>query len=162
MALKLAIHRARRFTFGGIASELYLSASEAHTALRRLYSAKLLNSPEATSLAVQRSSLLEFVIHGVRYSFPATLGAVTRGMATSFAGPSLRTLINSSEETTLVWPFENGQSRGTCLYPLYRSVPLAAEKDPQLYDVLTLVDAIRAGAAREREIASSLLTRSLA
>jgi hypothetical protein len=39
------------------------------------------------------------------------------------------------------------------LEPLYRSVPNAARADKQLYELLALVDAIRSGRARERELA---------
>jgi hypothetical protein len=37
--------------------------------------------------------------------------------------------------------------------PLYKNVPEAARRDPKLYELLALVDAIRDGRAREREIA---------
>ena len=38
------------------------------------------------------------------------------------------------------------------LEPLYKSVPRAARADAQLYEWLALVDAVRAGRAREREL----------
>ncbi|MEG7523780.1 MAG: hypothetical protein M3H12_11860 [Chromatiales bacterium] len=37
--------------------------------------------------------------------------------------------------------------------PLYKSAPGAAKRDPALYELLVLVDAIRGGRARERELA---------
>ena len=43
--------------------------------------------------------------------------------------------------------------RGEGLEPLYKSVPRAARADAQLYEWLALVDAVRAGRARERELA---------
>jgi hypothetical protein len=47
------------------------------------------------------------------------------------------------------------------LAPLYRSAPEAALRDPQLYELLVLVDAMRAGRARERKLASDELGRRL-
>jgi hypothetical protein len=51
--------------------------------------------------------------------------------------------------------------RGYEFSPLYRSVPKAALKDQAIYELLTLVDAIRDGRARERELAIKLLSERL-
>lgn len=55
-----------------------------------------------------------------------------------------------------VWPYGEGNERGLALKPLYSSVPesIAKHSDPLFYDLLTLIDAIRSGPARERQIAS--------
>ena len=45
------------------------------------------------------------------------------------------------------------------LCPLYPSVPLACLRDARLYQMLSLIDALRAGAARERELAMSHLAK---
>ena len=37
--------------------------------------------------------------------------------------------------------------------PLHRCVPGAAMRDAKLYDLLALIDAVRVGQARERELA---------
>ncbi|MGC1646779.1 MAG: hypothetical protein WA741_13190 [Candidatus Sulfotelmatobacter sp.] len=57
-----------------------------------------------------------------------------------------------------VWPNPAGLVRGIAFSPLYKNVPQAALRDPQLYELLALVDAIREGRAREREIAIRELT----
>ena len=44
---------------------------------------------------------------------------------------------------------------------LYKLVPGAARSDPRLSELLVLVDAIRAGRAREREIAVNELKQRL-
>jgi hypothetical protein len=41
--------------------------------------------------------------------------------------------------------------RGVEFSPLYKSVPRAARRDPRLYELLSLVDAIRGGAPETRE-----------
>ncbi len=43
--------------------------------------------------------------------------------------------------------------RGCNYAPLHKNVPKAALADPQLYELLVLVDALRDGNAREREVA---------
>jgi hypothetical protein len=82
-------------------------------------------------------------------------------MPTGASAPALRENF-SPDGTDFVWPFTGGTVRGIALYPLYPSVPVAAQADTKLYDVLTLVDAIRAGAARERELAAIKLRQCLA
>jgi hypothetical protein len=48
------------------------------------------------------------------------------------------------------------------LPPLYPTVPQASRNDPRLHDALALVDALRAGAAREREMARELFKEMIA
>ncbi len=51
--------------------------------------------------------------------------------------------------------------RGYAFAPLYRTVPEAALRDPALYELLALVDAIRDGRARERNLAQKALEKRL-
>jgi len=60
-----------------------------------------------------------------------------------------------------VWPDPDGEARGSSFTPLYKSVPGAARADPALYELLVLVDAIRGGRARERDIAIRELQQRL-
>lgn len=102
-------------------------------------------------------ALLEFLIHGVRYVFPAERGARARGMLT---GPSVAPLaehLAANEEAPLVWPYARGKSRGESLMPLYDTVPKAAATDPALYALLSVVDGLRVGGARVREVAAHVL-----
>ena len=46
--------------------------------------------------------------------------------------------------------------------PLYVSAPKAAHRDPALYELLVIVDAIRGGNARERNIGVKELQHRLA
>jgi hypothetical protein len=57
-----------------------------------------------------------------------------------------------------VWPDAEGSVRGIEFSPLYKNVPQAALRDTKLYELLALVDAIREGRAREREVAIRELT----
>ena len=43
--------------------------------------------------------------------------------------------------------------RGVTFEPLHKSAPAAARKDPALYELLALIDAVRDGRVRERKLA---------
>jgi len=112
-------------------------------------------------LHVAKAALKQFLLHGAKYAFPATFGAPTRGVPTASA-PPLRDQINQPDELPPVWPSADGDRRGISFYPLYPSVPQAACKDPMLYETLALFDALRGGAARERNLAAKLLEQRFA
>jgi len=50
-----------------------------------------------------------------------------------------------------VWPWPDGDTRGIALEPLDKTAPIAALRDPVLYEFLVLVDAIRDGRARAQD-----------
>lgn len=156
VALKIAVNDERILTFAELGHELSISTSEVHAASQRAEMSRLLTR-EFGQLRAARSSLQEFILHGVKYSFPALMGSITRGMATGIAAPSLRELFAQSDELISVWPDSEGGERGLSLQPLYPSVPAAARADSRLYEALVMVDALRVGSAREREIAASKL-----
>jgi hypothetical protein len=101
------------------------------------------------------------LVHGVKYAFPAKRGEVTRGVPTSFAAEPLKSEVSFSNELIPVWPWRDGEARGAELEPLYKSVPGAAIRDQKLYELLALVDAIRDGRARERNLAERDLVHRL-
>jgi hypothetical protein len=105
-----------------------------------------------------RANLKEFLIHGVKYAFPVHRGGIVRGSPTAHAAPPLKQQIAESFDPPPVWPDASGSARGVEFSPLYKNVPAAARRDPKLYELLALVDAIRDGRAREREIAIRELT----
>ena len=140
-----------------IASELCLSPSQINSAFKRLVSAGLItpyhppNKPQPITQACE-----EFFLHGLKYVFPAKLGELVRGIPTSYAAPCLSDQIVAGSDPIPVWPYGEGNERGLALKPLYSSVPesVAKHPDPLFYDLLALIDAIRSGRVRERQIAS--------
>jgi DNA-binding Lrp family transcriptional regulator len=149
VALKLCLESARR-SYAELGQELGMSASEVHAAVRRLGEARLV---DPKTREIRREALRNFLVHGVPYAFPASPKEVTRGMPTAWAAPVLSGKISASEHIPPVWPDPNGQVQGAAVQPLYSSVPGAARRDPALYDLLALVDALRIGRARERGLA---------
>ena len=138
-----------------------MSASETHASVQRAVQSHLLHGPELQHRP-NLAALEEFLVHGLRYAFPAVHGAVTRGMATSYAAQPLRTLIPPGNDPIPVWPSVDGKQRGMAFLPLYKTAPLAAKRDPAFYEYLILADALRDGNARERKIAEGELHRRLA
>ena len=161
VAIKIAILGQGKKTFSSLANDLVMSASEVHASTKRCEQAGIVTTSHGGGLSVLKPALKEFLSHGARYAFPAMLGPITRGMQTASAGPTLSKLLVASPEGPPVWPFAQGGARGPSVSPLYRRVPEAAAKDPELYDLLTLIDAIRLGGARDRELANNELKTRL-
>ncbi|MGC2029113.1 MAG: hypothetical protein WA642_03770 [Steroidobacteraceae bacterium] len=148
-------------TYTSLSDALGVSSSEVHASIGRARSARLLNVENDQPLVV-RAALKEFLLHGAKYAFPATLGPPARGIPTAYAAPPLVTLVSQPGELPPVWPDVGGNQRGVTFYPLYPTAPYAARKDGVLYEFLALFDALRGGAARERQLAARILTERVA
>ena len=148
--LKLVASREIEWSYPSLAHDLYMSVSEVHAGIKRAGAARLMDLQRRVPL---KKALEEFLIHGVKYAFPPTRGGLVRGMPTGYAAPPLVDLIVQPNEPPPVWPYPEGRVRGHEFSPLYKSVPIAAAKDKDLYEFLTLVDAIREGRAREKKLA---------
>lgn len=161
----LALHPDERRTYIGVAKRTGLSRAECHNATIRARKAGLIRRGEdeiggRPILKARTKPLLEFLIHGIRYVFVPDRGPLTRGMPTAHAAPPLNQLIVDNE-TPPVWPDPQGTVRGESFQPLYPNVIVAARQDPRMYEALALIDALRAGRARERDLAATLLTTAL-
>ncbi len=106
---------------------------------------------------VNTKLLFNFIIHGVPFVFHTRYGELTRGIATSFAAPVLEGSLFSSGEHVPVWPNARGKTMGLTVEPLFKTAVLAARRDPEMYALLALVDAIRLGQPRERNLAIEAL-----
>ena len=147
-----------------IAFELCLSPSQINSAFKRLVAAGLItpyHPPSKPQPIIKACE--EFFIHGLKYVFPAKLGEMVRGVRTSYAAPSFKGEISLGSDAIPVWPYGEGEERGAALKPLYSSVPESVSKhpDPLFYDLLTLLDAIRSGRAREKQIGIKRLSEIL-
>ena len=150
--LKLVVKDEEPWTFNELAIELGMSPSEVHGAANRTVAARLAIKDEKRVRPNIRN-LLEYLIHGIQYSFIPDRGGMSRGVPTAYAAAPLVDRFDSDSEPPPVWPDPYGKIRGESFLPLYKSVPVAAEKDSKLYELLALVDAIRGGKVREREMA---------
>ena len=139
-----------------LAGTLALSQSEISKSMARSRYAGLLYGKDNQ---VMRQGLMDFIQYGIRYAFPQQPGPIVRGIPTAHSAAPLADHIQSDEP--YVWPSAHGQVRGHGIAPLYPKVVEAVSKDPLLYEVLALIDALRVGRARERNIAVAELKKRL-
>jgi hypothetical protein len=156
--LKIVALDEKEWSYPTLAGELFMSVSETHGGIKRAVAARLAEpgagKRKTGAIAIRKTALEEFLIHGVKYAFPPDRGEITRGMPTGYAAPFFVKRIASSNDPSPVWPTPEGAFKGYAFSPLYKSVPKSAGADIRLYELLALLDAIRDGRARERDIAA--------
>jgi hypothetical protein len=140
-----------------VATSLNLSPSEVSESLNRSVIAQLIDESKKI---VFKKSLLEFLLHGIKYVFPAQPNGVLKGMPTAHSAPPLSSMIVPSSES-YVWPDVEGQSNGQAVEPLYEGAVSAAKNDVKLYELLSLVDAVRVGKVREQNLAAVELKKRI-
>ncbi len=158
--LKLVSLNKAAWTFNELAIALGMSASEVHAAAKRVIIARLASKHES-EIRPDIRNLQEFLLHGIQYVFVPERGALNRGIPTAYAAEPLIHFFAENQDLPPVWPDPEGVVRGESFSPLYKSVPKAIKQDAQLYMLLALVDAIRGGRARERELAKKELIKRL-
>ena len=99
------------------------------------------------------------------------IGVATAELHGSGPPPTARVATEPSDSPTTardqataeyVWPSAAGSVRGQALGPLYPHAPGLAKTNPDLYRVLSLVDLIRIGGARESAAAIDAIALQLA
>lgn len=159
--LKVAAHPPQRWTYAALGESLAMSASETHASVKRAVACGLAVAPSRGEWSPVRPNLLEFVLHGARYIWPATAGPVKRGVPTAFGSEPLASQLVVAPGEAPVWAHPEGKAKGPTLSPLYRTAPQAALADPALHRLLALLDALRTGRARERALAAKLMETEL-
>ena len=160
LLLKLAIHEEDRVPSKNLTESLFISPSEVSKSLKRSAESGLLHVANGEK-RVNRSALLEFLSHGLRYVFPPAKGSLARGVPTAIAAEPLKSRFLGDSDPPEVWPYAEGTARGISIKPLYKGAPKAALRDPKFYAVLALCDAIRGGRTRERNLAIELLGKEI-
>jgi hypothetical protein len=153
VALRLLLVPEERYE--PLAEALATSTSAVHRSVARLQLAGLCKSGSRT---IARPALREFLLHGVRYAFPAVHGPDRMGVATAWAHPTVAALFTDGiVMRPLVWGSDTGTERGETLVPLFSGVTTVAQRDPRMHELLAYVDAIRAGGTRERRLVGDAL-----
>jgi hypothetical protein len=160
LVLKLLSIGERPWTYAQLAAELDFSTSQLYAAVQRALSSQLA-ARIGERIVPNTRNLREFLVHGLKYVFVPERGEMTRGLPTGYSAPSMQGFFSADEEPPPVWPHPKGNVRGMAFSPLYKIAPSAAKKDSKLYELLALVDAIRGGRARERDIAIKQLDKRL-
>ncbi|HEY0928532.1 MAG TPA: hypothetical protein VGE27_01330 [Gemmatimonas sp.] len=141
-----------------LANALATSTSAVHRAVARLQQAGLCGMGTRT---VNKEALREFLVHGVRYTFPPVHGPERTGLPTAGAHPALAESLGEQAGPRLVWPSEGGTARGESLTPLFTGMTRVAQRDSRMHELLATVDLLRVGSDEQREAAGALLVRQI-
>ena len=139
-----------------LAAATLLSVGECHAAIRRLVAARLMNPSQRR---VVPELLSRFLVVGVPHAFPALIGPSAVGVATAFSAAAFRASVAPPE--AYVWPDGNGHAEGLALTPLFAAAVRLPLRNVALYEVLALIDALRVGDTRERQLAEAFLRERL-
>lgn len=163
VALKLVTLYGRRFTYSELADWMMLSRYEVHAAAQRLVLAGLATDDDGLIRSCD-PAIGEFVLHGMRYTFPPVYTGDTHGVPTSYLALSMMGEVSipdvslNTHHQVVVWPedapqlvpqglshdsFPPRRCRGQGMLPLYPTLPFAVQGDYNLYPMVALVDALR-------------------
>ena len=162
--LKLLADPEKAWSQRKLAHALQISLSEINAGIKRLITAGLLRvSADEVNFVPVLGAAEEFLVHSVKYIFPVQLGAVTRGIPTSTGAPLFKDKIALGNDLVPVWPDARGEHKGVALEAIHPAVTKALQIEPDelFYELLVLVDAIRQGRPRERNLAIQLLKERL-
>lgn len=139
-----------------------ISKTQVSGALRRCVSVGLARADRHSGrLHPNTRALHAFIVHGLKFVFPAARGPLVRGIPTTYAAPVLVGKLLSAGAHIDVWEDAHGSELGQRVEPLHHAVPHAVRRDSALYAMLALVDAIRLGRERESALAADLLGQML-
>jgi DNA-binding transcriptional MocR family regulator len=148
-----------RITLRDLAQELHVDHTLVHRALRRAEQAGLYRG---SSRQVNRANFEELITHAARFIAPAALGELTRGVPAAWAAePISKRIHQAGTEPPPVWPDADGQVRGQALKPLHAAAVPASRDSPALGELLSVIDSLRAGDARVRQVAAQELHDAL-
>ncbi len=155
--LKILTYDKHHWTQTELSKALLISVSEISGALERNRIAGLINQSKRK---VNTLALKDFLVSGLKYVFPAQIGAPARGIVTACSASPIKEQLFAGIDN-YVWPYYKGTKRGLSVIPLYESIPKFIENDPDLYEYLVIVDTLRTGKAREIEIAIKELDKKI-
>lgn len=147
----LAVLDEPKWTYRDLAARLRVTHPLVQRALQRAGEADLYSR---STRSVHRANFEEFVLHGLRFLAPAKLGPVVAGVPAAWAAPPIARLIHETSDLPPVWPAAHGHVRGHELPPLHDSAIEAVETFPELGELLAIIDSMRAGDVRVRQVAS--------
>lgn len=155
IAIKILLEKKSDWRQVDISQELGLSQSEVAKSLKRLNFAGI-----ELGRRINKTALLDLILHGIKYIYPTKPGALGFGLPTSISAPAHKnSVVNDSE--VFIWPFPNGEIRGQIIDPFYKNIAKAALKDRDFYDIMSAIDILRIGKARERSYAQKFIEKRI-
>ena len=152
--VKVFITQEKPWLIKDLATSLYISQSEVSESLHRSMYAGLIDEHKQR---IYTQGFYEFIIYGLRYVFPQKPGHMARGIPTAHSHPALESKFVS--KTKYVWPHPDGEDVGFAIEPFYLKQSKAILEDEQLYFIMSLIEMIRVGKAREVNYARTQLMK---
>jgi len=140
-----------------IAKKIGLSQSETSESISRSSIAGLIDKDNKILL---KNALVDFIMYGLKYVFPVAPAGIKRGIPTAHSASPLNKIILSNNDV-FVWPYSKGEKRGQSIEPLYPNIPYVALENKKLYELLSLIDAVRIGKVREHNLAINEIKKRL-
>ncbi len=131
-----------------LSAKLYISTSAVSESLIRSHIAGLIDESKKK---IRANNLMEFIEYGLPYVFPVIPGQIVTGVPTAYSSPFYKDHFLGSVD--YVWKDEQGSMRGLSIEPLHKGVPKAVLDDQILYQLLSGIDILRVGRAREKKMA---------
>lgn len=160
VVIKLAAHGGEAASVRRLEDELGLSKSAVASSLQRLARLGLVKVEGRSMRRVNKLLLRDCLEHAARWIAPAEIGDFELGLPTAHAAGALAEKLRGDGDP-LVMPLPHGPMRGRVVTPLHPLAPAAAARDPKLYRLLAVVDALRIGRARDRRVAAEELRACL-
>lgn len=160
VALKLAAHEGEAPSVRRLEGELGLSKSAVANSLHRLARLGLVRAEGVAPRCVNKLLLRDCLEHAARWISPAEVGEFVLGLPTAHSAGALADKLRGDDDP-VVMPLPQGPVRGRAVTPLHPLAPAAAARDPKLYKLLAVVDALRMGRARDRKLAAEELRACL-
>jgi hypothetical protein len=157
--LKLAASDDASASVRDLAGDLGISKSAVALSLKHLDDLELTKG-EPPNRCVNKLAARDLLENAARWIAPAKVGDWELGLPTAHSEPHLAARFRGDADP-VVLPLPHGPLRGRAIPPLHPQAPAAAARDPRLHRLLAIVDALRIGRARDREIAASELRQCL-
>ena len=169
--LLLRLRPEQSWTYEALSKTIGLSTSQCHHAHKRLRESGLVTADASGPWQVPIFNCLEFILHGLKYAFPAKIGASSRGipMAQSASFVKEHFVNEDSMGSAYVWRDPEGLEKGNSLEPIHGcqlrfapgKTPDSSKEDSLMYEVLVCIDLLRVGRARERNWAVEALKKRI-
>jgi hypothetical protein len=147
--------RRSEWTYAGLAESLGLSVGEVHNSVERCFRSGIL----LPSRELSRKLLVDLLAVAAPRIFYAVRGGVALGLPTSTSAEPLVKYWSGKQGLPVVWECVEDSVRGETLVPLCPQVPRACRLDPVVYELMALVDVVRAGTPDDRRRASDMLEK---
>lgn len=157
IALKIVSFNSETWRIIDVAYNINISPSEVYGSINRLHKVEIMHMRKH----IVKRNLIEFLIHGVKYCFPAIPGIRSRGILTAHSSEFFKKIISDKKKDNYVWPFEKGNANGISIVPLHKNIPEFIQKDRFMYEHLSYIDAIRIGRKREKAYAEKQILKLL-